>query len=111
VRDVRLPVGVTDAGPAVGFKTLRLNTLDIGEGGLSVRTDCADVFGLASGWPQELCLVLSLPGGPARMRVWPVHSRLLEEGSTEKGCVVGLRITEMASGDRRRLRDFLGSAR
>jgi hypothetical protein len=111
VRDVRLPVGVTDVGPAGSFKTLRLNTLDIGEGGLSVRTDGADVFGLGSGWARELCLILSLPGGPARMRVWPAHSRRLDERSPEKGCVVGLRITEMVSGDRKRLREFLQSIR
>ena len=107
-RMVRLPIGFTGAGPS-RFKTLRIHTLDIGEGGLSVLSDGADVCGLASGGTRELCLILSLPGRAARIRVRPAHSRPLDESRPEEGCVVGLRITEMASGDRRRLRDFLES--
>jgi hypothetical protein len=106
-RKVRLPIGFTGAGPS-RFKTLRVHTLDISEGGLSVLSDGADVCGLASGGTRELCLILSLPGRPARIRVRPAHSRRLDESRPEEGCVVGLRITEMASVDRRRLRDFLG---
>jgi hypothetical protein len=109
-RDVRLPVAIEGAGPG-SFKTLRTRTQDISEGGLSVITDGDDVFGLSSGWPRELCLVLSVPGRPVRVRVWPAHSRRLYEGSPERGCVVGLRITEMISRDRRRLREFLQSIR
>ena len=107
-RDVRLPLGIHGAGPG-GFKTMRTRTLDISEGGLSVLSDGADVFGLASGWAHELCLILSLPRRPVRVRVWPAHSRRLDEGGPKKDCVVGLRITEMISSDRRRLREFLKS--
>ena len=107
-RKVRLPVGYTGAGPG-RFRTLRTHTLDISEGGLSVLSDGADLCGLALGGKRESCLILSLPGRAARIRVRPVHSRRLDESRPEAGCVVGLRITEMASGDRRRLRDFLES--
>jgi len=108
---VRLPVGTAGVGPAGGFKTLRLSTLDIGAGGPCVVTYGEDVFGLASGWARELCLILSLPGRPVRARVWPAHTSRLYESEPETGRVVGLRITEMSSSDRRRLRMFLESLR
>src|SRR5688572_25781377 len=69
-RGVRLPVGINAEGPR-RLKTLRVATVDLSEGGLSVLSAGAEVGVLTSGGAREVCLILSLPGSPVRMRALP----------------------------------------
>ncbi len=60
-----------------------------------------------SGEDRRLRVVLELPSGPLELIAAPVRYEPLDEDKSERGYVIGVRITEMNAQDRERLTSYL----
>ena len=50
---------------------------------------------------------LDLPDGPLELHATPVRYEQIDEGDTERGYLIGARITSMSDADRERFRAYL----
>ena len=111
---VRLPVTVLIIEPKVRAPgRVRLPKLDgftrdVSESGLALIVPAIrinDSYLMGEG--HALLVVMETPHGPVEMRVAPVRYEKLERSETDKGYLVGVRITEIGEQERERFNAYL----
>jgi c-di-GMP-binding flagellar brake protein YcgR len=60
-----------------------------------------------TGEGRLLLVTLEHPGGPLTLQVVPVRYEQLDESETERGYLIGVKITEMSDADRARFNTYL----
>lgn len=107
---VRLPVFVSllDAASGAQPATANGHTRDVSEDGLAVVLPAIRIGDrYLVGDSVTLRVTLKLPEASARLYGTPVRYERLEEGQTDAGFVIGIRLTETDERDRVLLADYL----
>jgi c-di-GMP-binding flagellar brake protein YcgR len=100
---IRLDVTVSRNMAANGFHrnaSLEGHTLDVSASGLGLVLPAIRIGEYyLTGEDKRLWVKLELPEGPVEMQVAPVRYESLDERETERGYVIGVRITQISPED------------
>ncbi|HVG28227.1 MAG TPA: PilZ domain-containing protein [Pyrinomonadaceae bacterium] len=88
-------------------RTFTARARDVSRAGMAIVLPPDAVGGELVGSRRSLAVVVSLPLGVIRFSASPVYRRPPDEGQTERGYVVGLRVTEISEHDQNLLDEYL----
>ena len=84
------------------------HTRNLSEAGLAVVVRARNIAeNYLIGGEGTMRIELDLPDGPLELHATPVRYEQIDEGETERGYLIGARITSMSDADRERFRGYL----